>query len=101
MRAEDLIPCFAGELEDLVFLSGDFLSLPENFPMRDRLNDLVEEAGDWFNADRGINPDDLEGAGYFLECLFDALDMFSPDGFYFGAHPGDGSEYGWWQSETD
>ena len=37
-----------------------------------------------------------DDARYFLEDLFNALNQVAPDNVYFGAHPGDGSDYGFW-----
>lgn len=37
---------------------------------------------------------------YFLnEELQDILDSYAPDGYYFGAHIGDGSDFGYWMTE--
>lgn len=36
-----------------------------------------------------------------VEALFDALNDCAPAGLYFGAHPGDGSDYGFWMSEEE
>ena len=35
---------------------------------------------------------------YFLnEELFDILESYAPEGYYFGAHTGDGSDFGFWE----
>lgn len=42
---------------------------------------------------------ETENAHYLLETLFDALNDCAPDNHYFGAHVGNGSDYGFWESE--
>ena len=71
MLASDLIPAFMREL-----------------PASHRLRQDYDANG--YNA---AEEDDL------LDALFDALDSLAPEGTYFGAHPGDGSDYGFWPNE--
>lgn len=42
---------------------------------------------------------DSEDATYMSEELFNVMDEYSPEGHYFGSHPGDGSDYGYWPNE--
>ena len=44
---------------------------------------------------------DSEDAGYLLEELFEILEACAPDGAYFGAHEGDGSDFGFWPIPED
>lgn len=80
MRPEDLIPAFADELRRL---RG---ALP-----RDLANDIRKlEANEYLDSDL---------ADGVLKDLFDTLQEYAPDYGYFGAHPGDGSDYGFWLFE--
>jgi hypothetical protein len=100
LRTEDLLSAFLSELEGLVLLSGDYFSRPENFDHRDRLNNLAGEAQDCFAEDgEEIQPDKEDTASELVnETLPNALQEFAPPYCYFGAHPGDGADYGFWPS---
>mgnify|MGYP001599187477 CR=1 FL=1 len=39
----------------------------------------------------------LEWVNHYVETLFDALNDVAPEGCYFGASEGEGSDYGFWQ----
>lgn len=40
-----------------------------------------------------------EESAFDLEELFDILDGMAPEGMYFGAHPGDPADFGFWYLE--
>lgn len=40
-----------------------------------------------------------EEASYIMESLIETLNSYAPEGYYFGTHPGDGSDYGFWKTE--
>jgi hypothetical protein len=82
MRAEDLIPAFLDELESQKPLRREHRKLVRE--IKRRMND------DYFGTD---------DADYDLDALFDALNEYCLPYFYFGAHPGDGADYGYWLSE--
>lgn len=79
MRIEDLIPAFEPVLAEL------------DVELCARLQ---REYVGWREA---LASDDHDLAHTYLICLFDALDTKAPEGFYFGAHVGDGSDYGFWE----
>ena len=37
--------------------------------------------------------------GWLITDLSDKLDELAPEGYYFGAHPGDGADFGYWPIE--
>jgi len=87
MKSKDLIPSFVGALEYLADGSTDLTMAITN---------RIEFADDDYN-DYDYYASDA--AGFDLEELFDALAEYAPDGCYFGAHCGDGADYGFWQAE--
>jgi hypothetical protein len=58
----------------------------------DRDHALIAEA-------RAVDMGNDDEVATVLDALFDAIGEFAPEGYYFGSHPGDGSDYGFWQSE--
>jgi len=83
MRPEDLIPTFLDTLRDLDSAQADAFE---------------DGWGDVINA---VCDEDGEGSEDDSECvnaLFDALGEFAPPYCYFGAHEGDGADYGFWVS---
>lgn len=99
MREEDLIPRFVATLDALK--EEESLSKFPNVARYARIDDVL----------MGIEQQRLkltwgayfvsEDASYDLEVLFDLLNEYAPDGYYFGSHPGDGADYGFWQSEEE
>jgi hypothetical protein len=73
MRAEDLIPAFL-----------------------DTLREIDPEAAHKIEREDAAWEEDYEAACWMMESLTDALEGHSPPFCYFGAHPGDGSDYGFW-----
>ena len=68
MRPEDLIPIFLQYVEQYA---------PDQIPENAFFTDTEED-------------------NRLLDELFEVLDGISPPNCYFGSHPGDGSDYGWW-----
>ena len=85
MRPEDLIPCFAWELEHLAKEIGGIRKWRKLLAEADKLDNnrtLMIEYGD-----------DV------VQELAEALESYAPPYAYFGAHPGDGADYGFWLLE--
>lgn len=80
MRSEDLIPKFLGVLKTYA---------------KDKYDEYVNENPEVLDID-GLDDETL---GWIVDELFDKLDEIAPEGTYFGAHPDDGADYGFWSVE--
>lgn len=103
LRTEDLLSAFISELEWQVSRNGEYFSRPENFGERDNLASLIGEAQDCFAEDGNeIDADkEYEASELANETLPDALNSFAGPYCYFGAHEGDGSDFGYWPSMSE
>jgi hypothetical protein len=90
LRTEDLLVAFADELEHHVQRNAEEWCSRRGRKRRDELLALVTETRDGSIEDEG----DLADA--VLEELQDALGEFAPPYTYFGAHEGDGADFGYW-----
>lgn len=45
------------------------------------------------------NPESIESMEA-LDAVYDSLTVIAPDGYYFGAHEGDGSDFGFWEDPS-
>lgn len=97
LRTDDLLAAFTEELNRLAPLAADAIKR-EHFVVYAY---AAENAGSLLDS-FGIAPEDVEEAALYLvnEVLTDALDREAMrEGLYFGAHPGDGSNFGFWSPE--
>src|SRR5690606_18831625 len=91
LRPQDLIPTFLEVIRDtpeytqiIMGLSGDLA--------------VISDAG----ADDQDERWESEDVSYFLnEELWDVLNDYAPDGYYFGNTEGDGSDFGYWKIEEE
>lgn len=87
MRLQDLIPSFLWEAKRLRLTKEERKAVRK---IDSRVSRASESDAYWTD----------EVADFDLEELFDILDAHSLPYFSFGAHPGDGADFGWWLSES-
>jgi hypothetical protein len=87
MRAEDLIPRFLDALESVKPLRAE--------EIREDNAETLARLGK-----ENLSDDEIEAQDYLLfETIWESLSDQCPPYCYFGAHPGDGSDYGCWISQ--
>lgn len=91
LRPQDLIPAFLATLRKVAPAEYEQLVFTPFGPIPAHVKDEGDASAWWAS----------EEAGHLLEHLFDILDQYAPPGHYFGAHPGDGADFGFWQLEEE
>ena len=92
LKTEDLLDAFASELEDRIQDNAEAWCSNAGRMKRDALLAVVWDAREC---------EDYDEADEILDALDDALQEFAPPGHYFGAHPADGSDFGYWPDENE
>lgn len=93
MRDVDLIPTFSDVLYQLNRNAAEYLKAQHDkgyAVLAVTLDRLAEP-----------NDDGLQAMGDLTVALFEALERACPEGYTFGAHEGDGSDYGFWAVECE
>jgi hypothetical protein len=101
LRTADLIPAFTSALDTLndrncYTNDGDELAL---VALSTRATDLLASIERAQAADEHYY--DSDAADEDLSTLIDILGEYAPAGHYFGAHEGDGSDFGFWPCDDD
>lgn len=75
--------------------------LNDNPTFAQMLQKLEDEGESAFNFGQGDPWWESEEAIWVYEDIENELNRLAPEGHYFGSHPGDGSDLGFWPSELD
>ncbi len=81
LRPQDLIPAFLDVIKD----TPEYVQVMNFVPAYAYEDDDAE----WWESE--------DCASFLNESLFDTLNDYAPDGYYFGSHEGDGSDFGYWK----
>ena len=102
LRSEDLLPAFTDELRRLSESAGNAKDIAlcdeidAELAALDTLAEVdgLEDVADTYWVSEHVS---------FLinEDLMNRLNDYAPPYFYFGAHPGDGSDFGFWMGELE
>jgi len=103
-RRQDLIPKFCATLLELDQERAEqcfrqfFHDVGKDNPLM-KLWDCAAGRIAWPDDDDPVWDD--QELFFFQLNLTDDLDVVSPEGYSFGTHPGDGSDYGWWPNDDE
>jgi hypothetical protein len=90
-RHEDLLGTFARVLRQLAIVE----------PRNEGHLALASDADAMVDRLASDQPFDADEPSELICDLIDALNHYSPEGYHFGAHEGDGSDFGWWENNPE
>lgn len=91
LRPCDLVPAFLEVIKD----TPEYIQImnSNDFDLK-----VISDGGSDKNDPRW----ESESISYLVnETLPDTLNSYAPNGFYFGSHVGDGSDFGYWENEEE
>ena len=88
LRLQDLLPAFLDAVEEYAPSHYEAIALQSFSFIPSHVLDEGDDSRWW----------DSEEAQWKLEELTSILEEHAPEGCYFGAHEGDGSDFGFWQA---
>lgn len=83
LRYQDLIPAFM----DVIRNTPEYVQLMNQLPAYAK----EDETSEWWEN---------EDAMWLFTELLETLEQYAPEGYTFGTHPGDGSDYGYWKVDS-
>lgn len=89
LRPQDLVPVFTSTLHDI---DGPTYASFLNYGIDPPPAAQTDDSHPWWET---------EDAVHLIEVLMDMLSEAAPEGTYFGAHEGDGSDFGFWRFDDD
>lgn len=88
LRNCDIIPALCDVIQDTpAYLQ---LLASSGSPIHAAMNRMEDKSDDWWNSEEATD---------LCQELFEVCDKYAPEGYYFGAHPGDGSDFGYWKTD--
>jgi hypothetical protein len=108
LRDEDLIPVFMDEAETVkeAISMGNWPGYERRKRGWERLATqtvyvMDESLADIKRAYKNLEIDPEISSSDIVDELMDMLNDVAPKGYYFGSHPGDGADFGWWANDEE